>query len=178
MSGPPPTVVTLTDSQHRLLERLVRRHTSPQRLVRRAQIILTAADGLNNEQIAQRLGLTRGTVRTWRDRWAHAADELLALEQAGVGEAMLTAHITALLADAPRPGAPASFSAEQIVQLVALACTDPQDSGRPVTHWTPTELADEATKRQLVPSISPRSVGRFLKRGRSEAASGPRLAVQ
>ena len=40
-----------------------------------------------------------------------------------------------------------------------------EDSGRPITHWTPPELADEAKKRGIVESISPRSVGRFLGRG-------------
>ena len=161
MAGPPPTALTLTGTQRRLLERLVRRHTSPQRFVRRAPIIVAAADGLNNEQIAQQLGLTRGTVRTWRDRWASASDELQAAEQAGADDAARRPLLTALLTDAPRLGAPVIFTAEQIVQRVALACTDPHDSGRPVTHWTPTELADEAEKRQIVASISPRSVGRF-----------------
>ena len=178
MAGPRPTPLALTGTQRRLLERLVRRHTSQQRLVRRAQIILASADGLTNEQIAQRLGLTRGTVRTWRNRWAYASDELQAAEQADADDAALTTRLTALLADAPRPGAPATFTAEQLVQVVALACSDPHDSGRPVTHWTPTELADEAKKRQIVASISPRSVGRFLKRGRPEAPSGPGVAAQ
>jgi hypothetical protein len=57
-----------------------------------------------------------------------------------------------------------------------VACEDPQESGRPVTHWTPQELADEAIKRGIVTSISPRSVGRFLKGGGLEAPSEPLLA--
>src|SRR3712207_7962660 len=45
------------------------------------------------------------------------------------------------------------------------------DAGRPVDAWTPRELADEAVKRQIVASISPTSVGRFLKAGRSDRKS-------
>jgi hypothetical protein len=62
---------------------------------------------------------------------------------------------------------------------VALACENPrEESGRPITHWTPPELADEAVKRGIVESISPRSVGRFLGRGGSEASSGAPLETQ
>jgi putative transposase len=57
-----------------------------------------------------------------------------------------------------------------------VACEDPQESGRPVTHWTPRELAEEVIKRGIVTSISPRSVGRFLGRRRLEAPSEPLLA--
>jgi putative transposase len=67
------------------------------------------------------------------------------------------------LQDWPRSGSPGKFSAEQLVQLIALACEAPQDSGYPVSHWTPQEIAAEASKRGIVESISPRPVGRFLK---------------
>ena len=55
---------------------------------------------------------------------------------------------------------------DQITQIVALSCEEPQQSGRPITNWTQRELADEAEKRGIVKKISHRSVGRFLKRGR------------
>jgi hypothetical protein len=84
--------------------------------------------------------------------------------------------IARVLADAPRPGAPDTFTAEQIVQIINLACTPPVDAGRPVDAWTRRELADEAINRQIVASISPTSVGRFLKAGRPSAASQPVLA--
>lgn len=57
---------------------------------------------------------------------------------------------------------PASLPRNSL-QIMASACEDPQASGRPVSHWTPRELADEAVKRRIVERISPRSVGRFLK---------------
>jgi hypothetical protein len=66
------------------------------------------------------------------------------------------------LLDAPRPGGPATFTLEQTLQLFALACENPADSRRPISHWTPRELADEMVKRGWVESISPRHVGRLL----------------
>ncbi len=51
------------------------------------------------------------------------------------------------------------------MQVVAVACEQPQSSNRPISHWTPRELALEVVKRGIVPEISPRSVARFLKRG-------------
>ena len=71
-------------------------------------------------------------------------------------------RITNVLSDAPRPGAPASFTPEEIVKIVAVACEVPEESDRPITHWTARELADEVIKREIVASISARTVGRFL----------------
>jgi len=175
MSGPQPLPITIPPAQRAVLERLVRRPTSPQGLVRRAQIILAAADGARNTQIAQHLGCSMLTIRTWRARWAAAAAHLAVVEAAADDRA-LWETITTLLADAPRPGAPDTFAAEQLVQIIALACTPPADSGRPVEDWTPRDLADEAVKRKIVSAISPRTVGRFLKAGRSQTPSEPLLA--
>ena len=71
----------------------------------------------------------------------------------------------------PRPGTPGEFSAEQLAQIISVACESPEDAGRPVSHWTPRELAEEVIKRGIVKRISPRTVGRFLKRSRSQTAS-------
>ena len=80
-----------------------------------------------------------------------------------VSDKQLRKMIENILSDAPRPGTPKFFGVEQVVQIVALACEDPKKSLRPVSHWTPTELAQEAKKRGIVEKISPRSVGRFLR---------------
>jgi putative transposase len=175
MPGPQPTSIELTCKQRKLLERLARRETSPQRLVRRCNIVLEAATGANNQQIGRRLNIQRGTARTWRERWAAAAPGLLVAEEEGIDDKRLIELIEQVLDDEPRPGAPGVFEAEQIVQIIAVACEDPRDSERPVTHWTPRELADEVIKREIVSRISPRSVGRFLKRGGYQAPSEPVL---
>jgi putative transposase len=172
MSGPRPPELAVTARQRALLERLARRTSGPQRLVQRARLVLAAADGLNNAEIGRRVGLDVERVRVWRDRWIAVGPDLAAAESGGEDESALPKRIVAVLDDAPRSGAPPTFSAEQICQIVALACEPPEASGRPVTHWTPTELADEAAKRGLVASISPRTVGRFLKMGPTSSRIG------
>jgi transposase len=66
------------------------------------------------------------------------------------------------LQDALRSGSPPTFTAEQLTHLFAIACEDPRESGRPISHWTNRELADELIKRNIVESISTRHVGRLL----------------
>ncbi|HSH78013.1 MAG TPA: helix-turn-helix domain-containing protein [Herpetosiphonaceae bacterium] len=162
MSGPPPVAISGSPRQRAVLERLLRQHSCPQALARRSTIILAAAAGERNEPLAARLDCAPTTIRRWRRRWAAAQSDLDTVDD---DEARLPALIAEVLADAPRPGVPATFTAEQIVQIINLACTSPAYSGRPIDAWTPRELANEAAKRQIVASISPRSVGRFLKRG-------------
>jgi len=183
MRGPKPPPIVLTPTQRALLRQLARRQTGAQRLVRRARIILEAASGANNEQIAKLLGIDRGTVRTWRMRWLEALPRLKAAENVGDDDddderALLAGLIEEVLVDEPRSGKPATFTPEQICQIVALACEDPRDCGRPVTHWSTKELADEVVKQGIVESISARSVGRFLGRSRSQTASGALLEEQ
>jgi transposase len=176
MPGPQPQPIILTEGQKKMLEHLARRATSTQRLARRARIIVAAAEGYNNEQIADRLGINRETARLWRGVWLNNKERLDATEQAGRKE--LRQLIEEVLCDRPRSGAPPTFTPQQICSIVALACEDPRESGRPVTHWSITELADEAIKRGIVEEISARSVGRFLGRGGSEAPSDTLLAKQ
>jgi len=178
MPGPRPQPIVLTESQREMLVHLTRRTNSTQGLVRRAHIVLAAAEGYNNEQIAQRLGINRETARLWRSKWLAKAERLVSAEEVGEEKALRECIEEDVLADAERSGAPATFAPEQICSIVALACEDPRESGRPVTHWSTTELADEAIKRGIVQEISARSVGRFLGRGGSEAPSDTLLAKQ
>ena len=156
MRGPQPPSITVTVEERRELEALVRRHGTAQQIARRARIILAAVDGANNAQIARQLGVNVEMVRLWRTRWLALAP--LPLAELGVAER---------LEDAPRPGGPCRITAAQVCQLTALACEAPQASGRPISHWTGREIADEAVARGLVAAISPRHAGRLLKRGRS-----------
>jgi putative transposase len=181
MPGPRPQPIVLTHPQRETLEHLTRRRSTTQGLVRRARIVLAASEGHNNEQIARRLRINRETARLWRRVWSDAQELLGAAEEGEeeTSEKALRKCVEEVLADAPRSGAPATFTPEQVVQIVALACEDPREgSGRAVTHWTPRELADEALKRGIVGSISARSVGRFLGRGGFEAPPDALLAKQ
>lgn len=172
MPGPQPPAVELPPALQQILEHLTRCYTKPYCLVLRAQIILEAATGANNTEVARRLGLEPDTVRTWRTRWLAAAPMLQAALGADSAAAEMTALVEATLSDAPRPGTPDTFSAEQRVQLVALACTDPRTTGREISHWTTRELAAAAQDRGIVTTISARQVGRIL----DEAELKPHLS--
>ena len=134
MPRPEPQAITLTARQQRVLEGIVRRESSTQQQVRRANVVLAAAAGANNEQVARRVGVTDDTVRTWRRRWGTAQEALLAAEaEGGTGdERALEAVVLGVLADEQRPGAPPTFTPEQLCQIMAVACEPPGDSGRPI----------------------------------------------
>ena len=170
MNGPRPTPITVSARLRTVLQSIPRRHTASQRLVRRVTILLALADNPAVEAVADQLHFNRLTVRLWRDRWLQAADVLCRAEQEEASDAELLGLVEQILTDAPRSGKPATFTPEQLVQLVAVACEPPEQSGRPIDHWTSRELADELKKRRIVSAISPRSVGRFLKRGPTPAA--------
>lgn len=160
MPGPKPPVLSLTDEERQGLEKLIRRHSTPQQIVLRARIVLAADDGKNNAQIAGELDIVVKTVRQWRNRW-------LLLQPIALNDLSIQGR----LEDLPRPGAPARITADQRCQIEAMACEDPEDSGRPISHWTSREIADEIMKRGILDQISPRHAARLLKRQRSQTPS-------
>lgn len=172
MAGPQPQAITLSAPQRMILEEWQRQHSCPQALALRVQIILGAASGQQNVPLAAALGCTPKTVWKWRARWAAAESQLAAAE---AEPRALRQVLASVLADAPRPGAPDTFTAEQIVLIVNLACTPPPTADRPVTAWTPRELADEAyplqnhwvrprrmPQRGIAPGYDPRATGWWL----------------
>jgi transposase len=175
MPSPQAKPLQVSSLQQELLQQIVHRTTSAQRLVKRAHIILEALKGTSNTTIAQRLQIDYETVRRWRDRWYRAESRLQAIEETGKRK-LLKQAIEVLLTDEQRPGTPATFTFEQFMQIMALACETPPASDRPVSGWTPHELADEAVKRGIVEQISARTVERFLKGERFAAPSQAVLA--
>src|SRR5207248_2632811 len=156
------------ERQQEILLTFSRSVTAPSRLRQRALIIVLAFQGLLNQHIALRVGLTHKQVGRWRRRWAKAWNRLVELECCE-SHAHLRRAIEAVLTDEPRPGAPAKFTPEQVTQILAVACEPPEKSGRPITHWTAHEWADEVVKRGIVTSISSSQVARYLR----EAALQP-----
>jgi len=167
--------IMITERQQDVLQTLTRSRSCSQALAQRADMILLAFDGWDNQDIADRLGCERHAVGLWRRRWAEAFQRLVLIECCEKASSLPRA-LAELLSDLPRSGCPGKFTAEAIAQILAVACEPPEDSGRPVTHWTPTELADEVKQRGIVASISPRQVGRFLKDGHTPAPPQPLLA--
>ncbi len=158
--------VTLSTRQRAILERWRRNKAdTPARLVERSTIILLSSEGVSNEEQGRRLGVDRQRVRRWRTRWVSKEDRLAAAEREGASDKDLASLLRDVLADDPRPGGPATFTAEQLTRIIAVACELPSESDRPVTHWTPRELVDEVIKRGIVETISPRHVDRLLKGG-------------
>ena len=154
MRGPNPPTIVLADAVRQELAQLVRRHTTPQQIALRARIVLAAADGANNCQIARQLAVSLDMVRRWRERWR-------ILQPASLDDLPVAERLT----DAPRSGKPRQITAEQECQIVALACEPPADSARPMSQWTGREVADEIKQRGIIGQISPRHAARLLKRG-------------
>jgi transposase len=164
VKGPRPAQIKLSESEKQALEAVTRRHGSAQQLVLRARIVLLANEGRNNGQIARELQIAVDTARLWRKRWLGFSG--IPLKELSVSER---------LEDAPRPGAPATITAEQVCQIVAMACEAPAESGRSISQWTGREIADEIKKRNIVEEISARHASRLLKRGissRTASATG------
>ena len=119
----PPNVavaIELSEGERAQLEAWTRRRTSAQALAQRARIVLAAAEGLKNTEIAERLGVSRNMAMTWRARFAeHRLDGLL---------------------DEPRPGRPRTITDEQVEEVIVKTLeTTPKDA----THWSTRAMARE-----------------------------------
>jgi hypothetical protein len=143
MREPKPPVIVLTIEERHELEALVQRHGTAQQLALRARIILAAAEGQNNTQIARRFGVDVETARLWRGRWL------------GLGAVPLAElSIAERLEDAPCPGGPC--------RITAFVCEAPATSGRPISQLKGHEVAAEVDWRGIVDRISPRHAARLL----------------
>lgn len=167
--------ITITKTQQTLLSNITNASTSPQRLVRRANLILViSTTGSNQFATARQTGYARDTVHKWLLRWRSAYDELEQLEAehaAGrLSKFKYTRALTTLLDDAPRPGHPTTFSEEQKQRIIALASEKPEKEGVPIDAWTHSTLQIAVIDKGIVPSISVAHVGRFLKEGNTAAS--------
>jgi transposase len=112
--------VVLSDDERAQLEAWARRPSSAQALAMRSRIVLSAAEGLGNTQVAERLGLARGTVSRWRSRFVlDRLDGLL---------------------DEPRPGRPRTVSDEEVEAVITATL---ESTPRDATHWSTRSLAAE-----------------------------------
>ena len=163
------TKVVLNEKEQEALTRISRRYRSEQQVAQRARIVLAAAQGHSNAQIARELDINVDTARLWRERWVGLQ-----------GIDLDTLSISERLQDAPRPGKTPQITMEQRCQMAALACESPKKAGRPISQWTGREIADEVMARGIVAQISPRHAARLLKKGgsnRSASATGSRPSL-
>lgn len=151
----PPAPIHRTPAQRDLLQRLAHSRETPHSLVQRTQRIVQAAEGLPNKTIAGNLGVCEETVSFWRNRWLTGQLELAK----GAGQPKRLPEVVGrLLADRPRSGRPGTFGAEQVCQIIALACEPPPESLR---HWTYPDLARTVVQRGIADAISKSTIGRF-----------------
>jgi transposase len=160
--------IRLTEEQQNILQQIMRSTTAAKRLVQRVRVILLGFAGTLNVAIAKEIGLARKQVGLWRRRWQQSFDALVAIE-CRESHAALRRAIEEVLSDAPRGGSPGTFTAEEVTQILAVACEPPSQSGRRIDTWTGRELADEVVQRGIVKSISTSQVNRYL----AEAALQP-----
>ncbi len=116
------TPIVLTVAERNELQRRVRARTSSQQAAQRARIVLRAAEGARNIDIAAELGIARHTAQQWRDRFA--ASRLAGLE------------------DRPHHPPPREYSAERQARILVVACQSPAELGwSGQTHWSVRDLA-------------------------------------
>ena len=151
-----------TTRMHEILQQLAGSRNVGNAIATRANIVLMAFQKHNNHTVARQLACSAKVVGRWRRRWRDSFAALLPM-QFSESDAAFRRAIIECLSDAPRSGSPGTFTAEQIVGLIGIACEPPENSGRPVTSWTGKELAEESQKRGLVDSISSSHVNRILR---------------
>ena len=113
--------VTLSSDQMKALQVLVSRRTTAQGLAKRARIVLACAEGLQNKEVASRLGVDKGTVGTWRRRFIE--------------------HGIEGLYDEPRPGAPRTIT-DELVEAVIVRTLESMP--RNATHWSSRMMAGKS----------------------------------
>jgi putative transposase len=176
MPTPKSPPIKISALQRTVLETLSNGRIASKRDVERAVLILHL-ENHPNSVTAAKLNCNCLTAKHWRLKWLSFQPLFEKVEDSeGPNKLVkLKEAIFGFLADAPRPGAPPTYSAEQYCQIMAVCLEDPQESGRPITHWTHQELADEIHKRGIA-TISKSHLGLFLKRQRPQAPLVPILA--
>lgn len=134
-----PYAITLGRHEREILERRARKYTLPYFQVIRAQMILLAAEGRSNDEIAAALSIGRDVVSLWRKRFFY--ERVPGLEER------------------PRPGRPRAFPPEVVVQVKALACELPTTLGVPLSRLSTADIVREVQRQGIVASISTRPFG-------------------
>jgi hypothetical protein len=164
LAAPKAPPIIVSERQKKILSRITRQATAEFREVSRALLILEIEKGGSNSKTACTMGCSTPKVARWRKKWLENQDALRQAEEDSDPQEQLERAIRDVLKDRPRPGAPATYSSEEYCRILALALEPPEESGRPLSHWTAGELADECAIRGITSGISPRQIARFLKR--------------
>jgi transposase len=159
----------VTEKQSKILCEIIDSRTSRHDHIQRAQIIQKSSEGLSDRKIAKLLNIGRIAVATWRNRWLFNESTLFLIDKKEFGISYKN-QIFKILSDSPRSGAPPKFSAEQICQIINVACEVPEELDLPLSHWSLSSLSDEIVKRKIVDSISLSQLAVFLKSGEDKTS--------
>ena len=170
-----PASIVVSDSVSCILSKFSKSRTLPARQVERAKIFLLCVDGLNNLQISAKVSIGQDSVSKWRTRFLKNLPLLQEVERKNPRE--LENEITLLLADYPRPGQPPTYTDEQIIKILEIACRSPEEYGYEASHWSLNQLVDVTVKEGIAKSISAKTISRFLKYGENPPTSRPLLAA-
>lgn len=166
----------LTDTQKQILEDLAKASLTPKAIALRANIILLYAQGVPPSIIRTELQISYPPIYKWQERWLKAKSMLDQTEKEKTRHELKKA-IELTLKDAFRSGAPQTFTEVQVLQIIALACTSPQEEDLPVSHWSCRLLAEYAQKKGIVKYISFTQVNFFLK-SRADKATQSKMLVK
>lgn len=155
------TIPSLTEQMQTILNSFSNSRSLPASLVKRAQIILMAAQGTTNQKISEKVGLHYINVATWRSRFLERIPTLVQIESAALEK--LQEEIKKVLSDEKRSGTSRKFTQEQIIKILDLACKAPREFGYEVSQWSLLLLVKEITKQGIADQISAKTVSRFLK---------------
>lgn len=169
-----PTPILLSDSVSHILSKFAKSRTLPIRQVERAKIVLLCANGFNNLQISEKVSIGQDSVSKWRIRFFQSLPHLKEVEEKNPTQ--LEKEVTLLLADKARPGQPPTYTEEQIIKILELACRKPEEYGYETSHWSLNQLVEIAKKEGIVEKISAKTISRFLKYGEDSPTSRPLLA--
>lgn len=143
MSRCSPFVIQLDDGDRKVLEERATSRTAPHAVVIRARIVLFAAQGERNVDIACRVGVHVDVVSKWRKRFSHEGLDGLR--------------------DRPRSGRPRTFGDGVVAGIKAMACEPPERRAVPLSRWSSHELAAQAVTDGFVEAISSSTVRRWLQ---------------
>lgn len=155
------TIPVLSESMKTILSSFSKSRSLPASLVKRSKIILLFSQGFSNQIVATKVGLHYNHVAAWRNRFLQALPSLRDIESGTPDK--LEEEIRLLLSDRKRSGASPTFTPEQIIRIIDLACKNPCDFGYEASHWSLSLLVTEIKKQGIADRISEKSVSRFLK---------------
>ncbi len=155
-------ISALSVSMEGVLKSIANSRVLPSGMVTRAKIILLASQGRTNQEISETVGLHYNHVGKWRKRFSQAQSALSEVEAKTPDK--LEEEIKQVLSDKQRSGHPTVFTAEQVMNIVNLACCKPEDYGYEVSQWSLSLLVKEIEKQGIADRISEKTVSRFLKR--------------